>query len=112
MDGVEATFEEFLRFEIRVGRVLSAEPLPRARHPAYRMAIDFGPAGVKRSSARLTDFYRPEDLVGRQVVAVVNFPPKRVAGFVSEVLVLGVYTEGGVALLVPDRACRPGDRVG
>lgn len=107
-----ATFEDFLRLDIRAGRVLRAEPNPRARKPAYCLWIDFGPLGVRQSSAQITDLYRPEDLAGRMVVAVVNFPPKRVAGFVSEVLVLGVYTERGVVLLQPDGPVSPGDRVG
>lgn len=107
-----ATFEDFQRLDIRAGRVLRAEPHPAARKPAYCLWIDFGPLGVRQSSAQITDLYRPEDLVGRTVVAVVNFPPKRVAGFVSEVLVLGVYSERGVVLLQPDQPVAPGDRVG
>lgn len=91
---------DFERVELRVGTVLSAMPLEGARKPAYRLEIDFGPLGVKRSSAQVTDLYRAEDLVGRQVLAVVNFPPKRIAGFVSEVLVTGVADEAGRVVLV------------
>lgn len=107
-----ARFEDFQRLDIRAGRVLRAAPHPRARNPALCLWIDFGPLGVRTSSAQITDLYRAEDLPGRTVVAVVNFPPKRVAGFVSEVLVLGVYTERGVVLLQPDGPVSPGDRVG
>jgi len=98
-----ATFEEFMDLDIRVGRVINAEDFPKARKPAYKLTIDFGPLGVKRSSAQITELYKKEDLVGKEVVAVMNFPPKQVADFVSEVLVLGVYTENGVVLLQPDR---------
>lgn len=107
------SFEEFLAFDIRAGVVTHAEVFPEARQPAYKLTVDFGPLGTRRSSAQLTARYRPQDLVGRQVVAVVNFPPKRVAGFVSEVLVLGVYAAGGsVVLLRPDTDVAPGDRIG
>lgn len=99
--------------DIRVGVVARAEPFPEARKPAYRLWIDFGPLGEKRSSAQITDHYRPEDLVGRQVVCVVNFPPKRVGPFVSEVLVLGAYVNGReVVLLAPDREVARGSRIG
>ncbi len=108
----QVTFADFARIDVRAGRVLRAEPNAAARKPAYKLWIDFGPLGVKTSSAQITELYRPEDLVGRAVVAVVNFPPKRVAGFVSEVLVLGVYTERGVVLLQPDGPVQPGQRVG
>ena len=94
--------------------VTSAEEFPEARRPAYKLEIDFGAElGVKRSSAQITRHYRPADLVGRRVVAVVNFPPKRIGPFVSEVLVLGAYDEGGeVILLAPDRPVgREQDRV-
>jgi tRNA-binding protein len=107
-----ATIEEFERLDMRVGRVIEAEPLPNARKPSYRLSIDFGPLGVKGSSAQLTALYAPQALVGRLVVAVVNFPPRRVAGFPSEVLVLGVPDhDGAVVLLQPERACPLGARV-
>lgn len=96
-------YADFDRVDIRVGRVLTAVPNPEARKPAYVMTIDFGELGVKTSSAQLTVHYRPEELVGRLVVAVVNFEPKRIAGIKSEVLVLGVPDEAGaVVLLRPD----------
>ena len=99
----ECTIDDFERADIRVGRVLSAEPFPAARKPSFKLAIDFGPLGVKHSSAQLTMHYTPELLVGRLVLAVVNFPPRRIAGFPSEVLTLGVSDEsGGVILVQPE----------
>ncbi|MBO8142434.1 MAG: tRNA-binding protein [Firmicutes bacterium] len=103
-----ATWEDFQKLDIRVGRVLEAQDFPEARKPAYRLVIDFGPLGVKKSSAQITDRYSKEDLVGRLVAAVVNFPPKQIGPFVSEVLVLGAMAEGGVVLLAPDEAVEPG----
>jgi tRNA-binding protein len=107
------TFDEFLRIDIRVGLVLEAAPLPGARRPAYRLKIDFGPGlGTKQSSAQLTDIYPAAELVGRQVVAVVNFAPKRIAGLSSEVLVLGLPDEAGrVVLLAPEREVPLGGRI-
>jgi tRNA-binding protein len=97
------TFAEFDRVDIRVGRILTAEPNPKALKPAYILTVDFGePLGVKTSSAQLTVHYTPDQLVGRLVIAVVNFPPKRVAGVKSDVLVLGVPdADGAVVLLAP-----------
>lgn len=104
----------FFSVDIRVGRVVSCEAFPEARQPAYRLTVDFGPLGVRRSSARVTDRYRPEYLEGRLVVAVVNLPPRQIGPVRSEVLVLGAYERGSgaVALLAPDGDCEPGDRVG
>lgn len=108
-----ATVEEFQRIDMRVGRVVSVDEFPEARNPAWRLEIDFGPElGVKRSSAQITHYPR-ESLVGRLVVGVVNFPPRRIAGFNSEVLVLGALDgEKGVVLLRPDEDVEPGDRIG
>ena len=107
-----ATIEEFAALDLRVGRVLEAADFPRARKPAYRLTIDFGPLGVKRSSAQLTALYRPDELVGRLVVAVVNFPPRQIGPFISEVLVLGAPDEAGnVVLLAPEREVPLGGRI-
>ena len=105
---------QFFCVDIRVGTVLSCETFPEARLPAYRMVIDFGPLGTRSSSGRLTDHYRPEELTGSTVVAVVNLPPRQIGPVWSEVLVLGVYQENSnrVVLLRPDRPCTPGDRIG
>lgn len=107
-----ADIELFEQLDMRVGRITRVDPFPEARKPAYKLEIDFGELGLRRSSAQLTGHYRPEDLLGRQVIAVVNFPPRRVAGFVSEVLVLGLPDGAGeVVLLVPERAVPLGGRV-
>lgn len=106
-------FEDFARVELRVGRVLSAEPLAGARKPAFVLQVDFGPElGVKKSSAQLTGLYRPEELVGRQVVAVVNFPPKQIGSLMSQCLVTGFHdAEGRVTLCVPDREVPLGSKL-
>jgi tRNA-binding protein len=107
------TVDDFFRAEIRAGVVTRAETFPEARKPAYKLWIDFGPLGIKQSSAQVTALYEPDELVGRIVLAVTNFPPRRVAGFVSEVLVLGVplEDEDQVVLVGPDRDVTPGARV-
>jgi len=107
------SWQDFEKVDMRIGIVTEAEPFPEARKPAMKLTIDFGPLGSKRSSAQITDYYRPADVVGRRVVAVVNFPPKRIGPFVSEVLVLGAYGERGeVILLSPDHDVAPGARIG
>ncbi len=107
------SYADFTKVDIRVGTVVAAEPFPGARHPAYRLKVDFGPEiGVKKTSAQLTAHYRPADLVGRQVAAVVNFPPKQIGKTMSEVLVLGFPDgDGEVVLVAPDRAVPNGGRL-
>ncbi|HEV2358121.1 MAG TPA: tRNA-binding protein [bacterium] len=108
MDPVDA----FHTLDVRVGRITAAEPLPGAKKPAYRLTIDFGSLGVRGSSAQLTDLYRPEQLVGRSIIAAVNLGARRIAGFASEVLVLGVPdAEGRVVLLSTERDVPPGGRM-
>jgi tRNA-binding protein len=109
-----ATIEDFDRLDIRVGRVTAVEPFPEARKPAYQLTLDFGPLGTRQSSAQLPGTYPdPSALVGRLVIAVLNFPPRRVAGFRSEVLVLGALpADGRIPLLSVDQGAEPGDRIG
>ena len=103
---------DFARVDMRVGRVLDAESFPQARKPAYKLRIDFGPLGIRRSSAQLTAHYQPEDLRGRLVIAVTNFPPRQIGPVRSEVLVLGVPdADGGVVLLAPTHEVPLGGRV-
>ncbi|HSG96166.1 MAG TPA: tRNA-binding protein [Afifellaceae bacterium] len=106
-------FDDFLKVDIRVGRVVEAAPFPQARKPAIKLMIDFGPElGVKKSTAQITRHYRPDDLVGRQVLAVVNFPPRQIGPLMSEVLTLGVPDEDGeVVLIHPDLAVPAGGRM-
>lgn len=110
-----ASIDHFFQLDLRVGTVLRAEAFPKARKPAYKLWIDFGPLGVRQSSAQVTARYRAEDLVGRQVVAVVNFPPRQVADFRSEVLVLGAAdgadNGGAIVLLSPDAYVPDGNRI-
>jgi tRNA-binding protein len=107
------SWQDFEKVDMRVGVVVEAQEFPEARRPAYKLWIDFGSLGIKRSSAQITRRYRPADLVGRRVVAVVNFPPKQIGPFVSEVLVLGAYDAAGeVILLQPDEAVDRGARIG
>lgn len=111
---MELTWNEFERVEMRVGTIIGASDFPEARKPAYRLTIDFGPSiGVRKSSAQITKYYQKEDLMGKQIVAVVNFPKKQIGPFLSECLVLGaVESEGGVVLLHPGSAVANGLRIG
>ncbi|WP_296680080.1 tRNA-binding protein [Novosphingobium sp.] len=111
--GDEIGFDQFLAVDIRIGTVLSAEPFPEARKPAFKLVIDFGPAiGVRKSSAQITDRYTPEELTGRQIAAVVNFPPRQIGKFMSEVLTLGFGDQAGAVILFsPDHAVPNGSRL-
>ena len=108
---MEITFDDFLAVDMRVGRVVEVEPFPQARKPAWKLRVDFGPElGVKRSSAQITN-YAADDLLGRLVVAVVNFPPRQIGPVRSEVLVLGAMRGETVILLEPREGAEPGDRI-
>lgn len=109
----EIAVDDFFRADVRTGVVVRAEPFPKARKPAYKLWIDFGPLGTKRSSAQITALYQADELVGRTVLAVTNFPPRQVADFTSEVLVLGIPVDGTdeVVLVAPDRDVPPGSRI-
>ena len=108
-----ATFEDFMKLDIRVGTIVDACVFEKARRPAYQLKVDLGgELGIKKSSAQITDHYTPEELIGKQVLAVVNFPPRQIANFMSEVLVLGTYSEGGVVLITPDKPVANSDKLG
>ncbi len=105
-------FDQFLAVDIRVGTVIASEPFPEARKPAIKLQIDFGPQiGTKKSSAQITIHYQPEELIGRQVMAVVNFPPRQIGKFMSEVLVLGFNDDAGIVLAAPDHSVPNGARM-
>lgn len=106
-------WEEFDKVDMRLGTIVKAEDFPNAKKAAYQLTIDFGELGIKKSSAQITALYKKEELVGRQIIAVVNFPPKQIANFLSECLVLGVYTaEDKVVLLQPSEQGNNGSRIG
>jgi tRNA-binding protein len=110
---MSSAFSSFQSLDIRVGTVLKVELFPKARRPAYKLWVDFGPdVGTLRSSAQLTELYAIEALLNRQVLGVVNFEPKQIADFMSECLILGVYTKQGVVLLSTERPCQNGDKLG
>ncbi|MGD1843673.1 MAG: tRNA-binding protein [Thermonemataceae bacterium] len=107
------TWEDFEKIDIRVGTIIQAHPFEKARKPAYQLTIDFGPLGIKKSSAQITTLYALEALEGKQILAVVNFPPKQIANFQSECLVLGIYgTDKEVILIQPDRTVKNGWKLG
>lgn len=107
------TWDEFEKVDIRVGTIVEANDFPKAKKPAYQLTLDFGELGLKRSSAQIVTLYDKEELIGKQVIAVVNFPPKQIANFISECLVLGVYNENkDVVLLQPDKKTENGCKVG
>ncbi len=107
------TFDDFLKLDIRVGEIVQAEDFEKARKPAYKVWVDFGEEiGIKKSSAQITQCYKKEELIGQQVLGVVNFPPRQIADFMSEVLVLGIYAEQGVVLIKPEQSVKKGDKLG
>ena len=104
---------DFEKIDLRAGTILEVNDFPQAKKPAFQLTIDFGDAGIRKSSAQITDFYDKQELIGKQVVAVLNFPPKQVANFFSECLVLGVYTDKKeVVLLTPDKKVSNGWKIG
>lgn len=108
-----ATFDDFVKLDIRVGTIKNAEIFKKAKRPAYKLIIDFGEEiGIKKSSAQITNLYSTDELIGKQVLAVVNFPPRQIADFMSEVLVLGTYSKDGVVLIKPDKKVENGDKLG
>ncbi|ARV14659.1 tRNA-binding protein [Polaribacter sp. SA4-12] len=108
----EITFEDFLKVDIRIGTIIEVNDFPKARKPAYQLTIDFGDLGIKKSSAQITDLYSKEDLLNKQISAVINFKPRQIANFMSEVLVIGVYnTEGNVVLLQASKGIKNGEQV-
>lgn len=107
------TWDDFTKIDIRAGTITEVRDFPKAKKPSYQLIIDFGESGIKQSSAQITSFYTKEELLGKQVIAILNFPPKQIANFFSECLVLGVYTDkNDVVLLQPDRAVENGWKVG
>jgi len=115
MNNIESliTWNDFEKIDIRVGKIIEAKEFPKAKKPAYQLRIDFGSLGIKNSSAQITKCYSPESLVGQQVIAVVNFPPKQIAGFISECLVLGIYDQNNdVVLLQPEQPVSNGLKIG
>ena len=107
------TFDDFLKLDIRVGTIIEAKVFEKAKRPAYQLKVDLGEKiGIKKSSAQITEVYKVEDLIGKQVLAVVNFPPRQIADFMSEILVLGTYSEQGVVLITPDKVVKNGDKLG
>ncbi|MBR6136607.1 MAG: tRNA-binding protein [Bacilli bacterium] len=108
-----ATIDDFTKLDIRVGTILEAKVFEKAKRPAYQLKVDFGSEiGIKKSSAQITEVYKPEDLIGKQVLGVVNFPPRQIADFISEVLILGTYSNQGVVLITPDEKVNNGDKLG
>ena len=108
----EITFEDFLKVDIRIGTIIEVDDFPKARKPAYQLKVDFGDLGIKKSSAQITDLYTKEELLNKQISAIVNFKPRQIANFMSEVLVIGVYnTDGNVVLLQVSKTIKNGEQI-
>jgi len=109
----EITFEDFLKVDLRIGTIIEVNDFPKAKKPAYQLKLDFGALGIKKTSAQITDLYSKKDLLNKQVSAIVNFKPRQIANFISEVLVLGIYnTEGKVVLLKSSKQAKNGETIG
>ena len=107
------TWDDFEKIDVRAGTITEVKDFPKAKKPAYQLTVDFGDIGIKKSSAQITQLYSKDELIGKQVVAVVNFPPKQIANFLSECLVLGIYTDKKeVVLLTPDKKVENGWKMG
>ncbi|AQS93401.1 tRNA-binding protein [Polaribacter sp. BM10] len=112
MQNKEITFEDFLKVDIRIGTIIEVNDFPKAKKPAYQLKIDFGALGIKKSSAQITDLYTKEELLNKQISAIVNFKPRQIANFMSEVLVIGVYNvKGNVVLLKPSKEIKNGEQI-
>jgi tRNA-binding protein len=108
-----ATFQDFIKLDIRVGEIVQVEFFEKAKKPAYKLWVDLGDEiGIKKSSAQITECYKKEELIGKQVLGVVNFPPRQISDFMSEVLVLGTYSAQGVVLIQPEQPVKKGDKLG
>jgi len=108
----EITYEDFLKVDIRIGTIIEVEDFPKARKPAYQLKIDFGDLGIRKSSAQITDLYSKKDLMNKQISAIINFKPRQIANFMSEVLVIGVYNiDGNVVLLKTNKNIKNGEQV-
>ncbi len=108
----EISFEDFLKVDVRIGTIIEVNDFTKARKPAYQLKVDFGDLGIKKSSAQITDLYTKEELLGKQVTAIVNFKPLQIANFLSEILVLGIYNvDGNVVLLKPSKSIKNGAQV-
>lgn len=109
----QISWDDFEKIDMRVGTILEVNDFPKARKPAYQLRIDFGDLGIKKSSAQIVKLYSAEELLGKQIIAVVNFPPKQIANFLSECLILGIYNENNeVVLLSPDKKTENGCKIG
>jgi len=108
----EITYEDFLKVDIRIGTIIEVEDFPKARKPAYQLKIDFGDLGIRKSSAQITDLYSKKDLMNKQISAIINFKPRQIANFMSEVLVIGVYNiDGNVVLLKTNKNIKNGEQI-
>ncbi len=106
------TIEDFKKLDIRVGTIIKAEINIKAKNPAYKLEVDLGELGIKKSSAQITEIYKPNDLIGKQILAIVNLPSRQIANTISEILILGTYSKDGVILITPDKKATNGGKLG